>query len=85
MKREMCVYAYTYLYIYTHTHTYVYIYVYAYIRMNACRLAVWMAGWMPSIVCYEHGNDTPFYNAVETDSLIAVLWHFSAFLSFGCL
>jgi len=33
----------------------------------------------------EHGNDIVFYSAVETDSLIEVLWHSLAFLSFGCL
>jgi len=34
---------------------------------------------------YEHGNDSLFHPAIEKDSLIAVLWHFLAFLSFGCL
>ena len=28
---------------------------------------------------YEHGNDSVFHRAVEPDSLIAVLWHFSCF------
>ena len=28
---------------------------------------------------YEHGNDSFFYRAVEPDSLIAILWHFSRF------
>jgi len=28
---------------------------------------------------YEHGNDSFFHGAVEPDSLIAVLWHFSCF------
>ena len=28
---------------------------------------------------YKHGNDSFFYRAVEPDSLIAVLWHFSRF------
>jgi len=26
---------------------------------------------------YEHDNDSLFYRAGESDSLIAVLWHFS--------
>jgi len=34
---------------------------------------------------HEHGNDSLFYTAVEKDSLIAVLWHFWSYLSFGCL
>jgi len=28
---------------------------------------------------HEHGNDSGFYRAVEPDSLIAILWHFSRF------
>jgi len=38
-----------------------------------------------SMPAYEHGNDSLFYTAVENDFLIAVLWHFVSFLSFGCL
>jgi len=34
---------------------------------------------------YEHSNDIVFFRAVEPDSLIAVLWHCLAFLSFGFL
>jgi len=30
-------------------------------------------------------NDSLFYNAVEPDSCIAVLWHFLSFSSFDCL
>jgi len=38
-----------------------------------------------SPVLFEHVNDFVFYSAVEPDSLIAVLWHFLSFLSFGGL
>ena len=31
------------------------------------------------VTMYEHGDDSVFHRAVEPDSLIAVLWHFSGF------
>jgi len=37
------------------------------------------------LLAYEHGNDFVQFSAVEKDSLIAVLWHYLTFLSFGCL
>jgi len=39
----------------------------------------------PIPLTYEKSNDSLFYPAVEKDSLIAVLWHFWSFVSFGCL
>ena len=36
-----------------------------------------------ALVCIsnEHGNDSIFHTAVETYSLIAILWHISYFFS----
>jgi len=61
MYAYMFIYIYTYIYIYMHT--YIYIGIYTHVGVYCTR--------------HEHGNDSLFHAAVEKDSLIAVLWHFS--------